>query len=47
VLAWQPKKVALIEDLLFPLDLNGNAMVIGGARKNYQVGMRGLVLTAH
>jgi hypothetical protein len=32
---------------LLPLDLNGNAVVIGSTRKNYQVAMRGLVLTAH
>jgi hypothetical protein len=32
---------------LLPLDLNGNAVVIGGTGKNHQVATRGLVLTAH
>jgi hypothetical protein len=31
----------------FTLDLNGNAMVIGSARKDHQVATRGLVLAAH
>src|SRR4029077_9330076 len=34
-------------DLLFHLDLNGNAVVIGSTSKNHQVATRGLVLTAH